>query len=188
MRGARARPAVACCARRAFRAPSPSCTPSDAGAKASKRRPRKRRPQKTRGLKRPVWCAPRFSRAKSLPAPADSRCNLPALWSSHCRSPSCRVLLCRVALLCLVQRRRRRLPIPWPCSRGYLLPPAFRRNSALLAAYFSTCLLFISCRWGPCPPRIPRVSFSFLFSPNQPRGGRAHPIGRHPCGLWHRET
>ena len=78
MRGARARPAVACCARRAFRAPSPSCTPSDAGAKASKRRPRKRRPQKTRGLKRPVWCAPRFSRAKSLPAPADSRCNLPA--------------------------------------------------------------------------------------------------------------
>ena len=63
---------------------------------------------------------------------ADSRCNLHAdLGSSHSRrSPSCRFLLCRVALVCLVLRRRRRLPIP--CSRGFsrlsaqLCPPAPR--------------------------------------------------------------
>ena len=50
---------------------------------------------------------------------ADSRCNLHATSrSSHSRrSPSCRFLLCRVALLCLILRRRRRLPIP--CSRGF---------------------------------------------------------------------
>merc|ERR1712086_932141 len=50
---------------------------------------------------------------------SDSRCNLRAT----SRSPSsrralpCRFFLCRVALLCLVQRRRRRLPVP--CSRGF---------------------------------------------------------------------
>merc|ERR1711965_38486 len=33
------------------------------------------------------------------------------------RSPSCPFLLCRVVLVCLVLRRRRRLPIP--CSRGF---------------------------------------------------------------------
>ena len=50
---------------------------------------------------------------------ADSRCNLHATSrSSHSRrSPSCRFLLCRVALVCLILRRRRRLPIP--CSRGF---------------------------------------------------------------------
>ena len=50
---------------------------------------------------------------------ADSRCNLHATSrSSHSRrSPSCRFLLCRVALVCLVLRRRRRLPLP--CSRGF---------------------------------------------------------------------
>ena len=49
---------------------------------------------------------------------ADSRCNLHATSrSSHSRrSPSCRFLLCRVALVCLVLRRCRRLSIP--CSRG----------------------------------------------------------------------
>ena len=50
---------------------------------------------------------------------ADSRCNLHATSrSSHSRrSLSCRFILCRVALLCLVLRRRRRLPVP--CSRGF---------------------------------------------------------------------
>ena len=49
-----------------------------------------------------------------------SRCNLHATSrSSHSRrSPSCRFLLYRVALVCLVLRRRRRLPLP--CSRGFL--------------------------------------------------------------------
>jgi len=51
----------------------------------------------------------------------DSRCNLYATSrSSHSRrSPSCRFLLCRVVLVCLVLRRRRRLPLP--CSRGFSL-------------------------------------------------------------------
>ena len=50
---------------------------------------------------------------------AGSRCNLHATSrSSHSRrSPSRRYLLCRVALVCLILRRRRRLPIP--CSRGF---------------------------------------------------------------------
>ena len=49
-----------------------------------------------------------------------SRCNLHATSrSSHSRrSPSFRFLLCRVVLVCLVLRRRRRLPLP--CSRGFL--------------------------------------------------------------------
>merc|ERR1711935_508853 len=51
---------------------------------------------------------------------ADSRCNLHATSrSSHSRrSFPCHFFLCRVALLCLVLRRRRRLPVP--CSRGFL--------------------------------------------------------------------
>ena len=56
---------------------------------------------------------------------ADSRCNLHATpRSSHSRrSLPCRFLLCRVALLCLILRRCRRLPIP--CSRcsAQLCPP-----------------------------------------------------------------
>ena len=50
---------------------------------------------------------------------ADSRCNLHAtLRSSHSRrSLSCRFFLCRVALLCLILRRRRRLPLS--CSRFF---------------------------------------------------------------------
>jgi len=58
---------------------------------------------------------------------ADSRCNLYATSRSpHSRrSPSCRFLLCRVALLYLVLLRRRCPPIP--CSRGFfsaqLRPP-----------------------------------------------------------------
>merc|ERR1712153_196167 len=50
---------------------------------------------------------------------ADSRSNLHATSrSSHSRrSLSCRFFLCRVALLCLIRRRRRRLPLP--CSRFF---------------------------------------------------------------------
>ena len=50
---------------------------------------------------------------------ADSRCNLHATSrSSHSRrSPSCRFILCRVALLYLVLLRRRCPPIPY--SRGF---------------------------------------------------------------------
>ena len=50
---------------------------------------------------------------------ADSRCNLRATSRSppSRRALPCRFFLCRVALLCLVLRRRRRLPIPpIPCS------------------------------------------------------------------------
>ena len=53
------------------------------------------------------------------PKKHDSRCSLHSTSrSSHSRrSLSCRFFLCRVALLCLVLRRRRRLPIP--CSRCF---------------------------------------------------------------------
>ena len=56
---------------------------------------------------------------------ADSRCNLHATSrSSHSRrSLSCRFFLCRVALLCLVLRRRRCLPIPCPRLSAQLCPP-----------------------------------------------------------------
>ena len=55
-----------------------------------------------------------FLKTANLHAPATSR-------SPHSlRSLSCRFFLCRVALLCLVLRRRCRLPIP--CSRGFFPP------------------------------------------------------------------
>merc|ERR1712153_31130 len=79
---------------------------------------------------------------------ADSRCNLHATSrSSHSRrSPSCRFLLCRVALVCLVLRRCRRLPIP--CSRGFsrlsaqLCPP--RARTTLLTPTATICRQVIS--------------------------------------------
>merc|ERR1712071_79170 len=80
---------------------------------------------------------------------ADSRCDLHATSrSSHSRrSPSCRFILCRVALVCLILRRRRRLPIP--CSRGFsrlsaqLCPP--RGIFWPLAASLSSIVLGSSC-------------------------------------------
>ena len=61
---------------------------------------------------------------------ADSRCNLHATprSSRSRRSLPCRFFLCRVALLCLVLRRRA------AACRSLVL--AARRSSALLAAYF----------------------------------------------------
>ena len=73
---------------------------------------------------------------------ADSRCNLHATSrSSHSRrSPSCRFILCRVALLYLVLLRRR-------CpGRSLPLAASSRRNSALLAAYFGPSSLSSSPR------------------------------------------
>jgi len=74
---------------------------------------------------------------------ADSRCDLHATSrSSHSRrSPSCRFLLCRVALVCLVRDAA-------AACRSLAIPasPAFRRNSALLAAYFGPSSLSSSPR------------------------------------------
>jgi len=73
---------------------------------------------------------------------ADSRCNLYATSRSpHSRrSPSCRFILCRVALLYLVLLRRR-------CpGRSLALAASSRRNSALLAAYFGPSSLSSSPR------------------------------------------
>ena len=51
---------------------------------------------------------------------SDSRCNLRATSRSppSRRALPCRFFLCRVALLCLALRHRRRMPVP--CSRGLL--------------------------------------------------------------------
>ena len=89
-------------------------------------------PPHTGILRRGVWCASRrpplgvrlflYLSSQSL---ADSRCNLHATSrSSHSRrSLSCRFFLCRFALLCLVLRRRRCLPIPCPRLSAQLCPP-----------------------------------------------------------------
>merc|ERR1711935_618549 len=85
-------------------------------------------------LRRGVWCASRrphthththhpwasASSYLSSQSLADSRCSLHATSrSSHSRrSFPCRFFFCRVALLCLVLRRRRRLP--FPCSHCFL--------------------------------------------------------------------
>mmetsp|Transcript_12449 Transcript_12449/g.40591 ORF Transcript_12449/g.40591 Transcript_12449/m.40591 type:complete len:124 (+) Transcript_12449:113-484(+) len=72
----------------------------------------------------PLTIASSYLSSQSL---SDSRCNLRATSRSppSRRALPCRFFLCRVALLCLVLRRRRRLPVP--CSRG-----AFFRLSAQL--------------------------------------------------------
>merc|ERR1711935_421576 len=77
-------------------------------------------------LRRGVWCTshrpPLGVRlflslfAVSLRFSLRPSCHLAVAPFSSC-SPSCRFFLCRVALLCLVLRRRRRLPVP--CSRGF---------------------------------------------------------------------
>merc|ERR1712086_885004 len=76
-------------------------------------------------LRRGVWCAavahPWASASSYLSSQplSDSRFNLRATSRSppSRRALPCRFLLCRVALLCLVLRRRRRLP--FPCSLGF---------------------------------------------------------------------
>merc|ERR1711935_1120108 len=84
-------------------------------------------------LRRGVWCTSRRPPlgvrlflslfAVSLRFSLRPSCHLAvAPFSSF--SPSCRFFLCRVALLCLVLRRRRRLP--FPCSRGFSLLSALR--------------------------------------------------------------
>ena len=68
----------------------------------------------------PWASAPSYLSSQSLAAPAILAATFmpPRGRPTHSRrSPSCRFLLCRVALVCLVLRRRRRLPIP--CSRGF---------------------------------------------------------------------
>mmetsp|Transcript_12451 Transcript_12451/g.40599 ORF Transcript_12451/g.40599 Transcript_12451/m.40599 type:complete len:123 (+) Transcript_12451:649-1017(+) len=64
----------------------------------------------------PLTIASSYLSSQSL---SDSRCNLRATSRSppSRRALPCRFFLCRVALLCLVLRRRRRLPVP--CSRGF---------------------------------------------------------------------
>ena len=86
-------------------------------------------------LRRGVWCASRrpplgvrlpssYLSSQSL---SDSRFNLRATSRSppSRRALPCRFFLCRVALLCLVLRRRRRLP--FPCSLGFFRLSAQRR-------------------------------------------------------------
>jgi len=119
---------------------------------------------------------------------ADSRCNLHATSrSSHSRrrrSPSCRFLLCRVALVCLVLRRRRRLPLP--CARGFsrlssqLCPPrgifwppssllsSPRARTTLLTPTAIICRQVISLLRGPLSLRtlVPPPMMLALGSPS----------------------
>merc|ERR1711935_854837 len=104
------------------------------GTDKSRRDGRTARRHHTGILRRGVWCASRrphthththhpwasASSYLSSQSLADSRCSLHATSrSSHSRrSFPCRFFFCRVALLCLVLRRRRRLP--FPCSHCFL--------------------------------------------------------------------